>query len=689
MTTSQIDHSCVHALRFLACDAIEQARSGHPGLPLGAAPMAYVLWTRHLRHHPSAPDWADRDRFVLSAGHGSALLYSLLVLSGYDLALDELRKFRQWGSRAAGHPESHVCPGVEITTGPLGQGIANAVGMAIAERHLAAVYNTATHSVVDHYTYALVGDGCLMEGVAYEASALAGHLGLGRLIVLYDSNRISLAGSTSLSTSEDTGARFAAAGWQVLKVDDGEDLEAIDTAITIAKQQTAKPTLIEVATVIGHGAPTKQGSFKAHGAPLGPEELNAAKNEVGWPVEPRFFIPDDVGRQFASVSDKGKTIHEQWRARFDTYEAELPTLAGEFRRRMQAKLPQHWEEVLPEFEPDAKGMATRKASEAIMQAVGGALPELFGGSADLNPSTFTWLKEQGDFQRPGPVPDEVQGAVGGPWGYEGRNLHFGVREHAMAAIANGLAAHGGFIPYTATFLVFSDYMRPALRLAALSGYPAIFVFTHDSVGVGEDGPTHQPIEQIAALRAIPNLAVIRPADANEAATAWRIAVEQRAAPTVLVFSRQALPTLDRTRYGSACEVRRGAYVLWDSSPDPQILLMASGSEVAVIVEAAKTLANEGHRVRVISMPSWELFERQPESYRREVLPEKIKLRIAIEAGIRMGWERYVGSGPGRRILSIDRFGASAPGPEVMSRLGISPQAVLAEAHSLLMEEASA
>ena len=680
---SQIDRSCVNALRFLACDAIEQARSGHPGLPLGAAPMAYVLWTRHLRHHPSALDWADRDRFVLSAGHGSALLYSLFVLSGYDLTLDELRTFRQWGSRAAGHPESQICPGVEITTGPLGQGVANAVGMAIAERHLAARYNTETHSIVDHHTYALVGDGCLMEGVSYEAAALAGHLQLGKLIVLYDSNHISLAGTTSISTSEDTAARFSAAGWQVLNVKDGEDLTALDNAIALAKEETAKPTLIEISTVIGHGAPTKQGSFKAHGSPLGAEELNAAKEAAGWPTEPRFVLPDPVRDAFASFAKRGEAAYAAWQDQLADYRAKDPALADEFLRRMQGSLPEDWEKALPCFEPDVKGLATRKASEAIMQGVAGELPELFGGSADLNPSTFTWLKGCGDFQPPNVVHDDVQGTVGGPWGYEGRNVHFGVREHAMGSIANGVAAHGGFIPYTATFLVFSDYMRPAIRLAALSGYPAIFVFTHDSVGVGEDGPTHQPIEHLAALRAIPDLTVIRPADANETVAAWRAAIEQREAPTVLVFSRQALPTLDRTEYGSADGVQLGGYILWDSAPDPEVLLMASGSEVAVVLDAAKLLADEGRRVRVVSMPSWELFERQPESYRCEVLPGSIDVRIAVEAGIRMGWERYVGSGPRRRIVSIDRFGASAPGPEVMEKLGISSQAVLRHVHELL------
>ena len=680
---SQIDRECVNTLRFLACDAIEQARSGHPGLPLGAAPMAYVLWTRHLRHHPTAHDWADRDRFVLSAGHGSSLLYSLFVLSGYDLTLDELRTFRQWGSRAAGHPESQICPGVEITTGPLGQGIANAVGMAIAERHLAACYNTEDHSIVDHHTYALVGDGCLMEGVSYEAAALAGHLRLGKLIVLYDSNRISLAGTTSISTSEDTAARFAAAGWQVLSVEDGEDLTAIDHAIVLAKKETTKPTLIEVSTVIGHGAPTKQGSFKAHGSPLGTEELNGAKEAAGWPVDPRFIIPDPVREAFASFSKRGEAEYAAWQDQMADYQAEEPSLANEFLRRIQGSLPDGWETALPGFEPDEKGLATRKASEAIMQAVADVLPELFGGSADLNPSTFTWLKGCGDFQSPSVSHDDVQGAVGGPWGYQGRNVHFGVREHAMGSIANGVAAHGGLIPYTATFLVFSDYMRPAIRLAALCGYPAIFVFTHDSVGVGEDGPTHQPIEHLASLRSIPDLTVIRPADANETAAAWRSAIEQRQAPTVLVFSRQALPTLDRTEYGSADGAQLGAYVLWDSAPDPEVLLMASGSEVTVVLEAAKVLAGEGRRVRVVSMPSWELFERQPASYRDEVLPESIDIRIAVEAGIRMGWERYVGSGPRRRIVSIDRFGASAPGPEVMERLGISSQAVLTLVHDLL------
>lgn len=680
LTTKAVETQCINAIRFLACDAIEKARSGHPGLPLGAAAAAFTLWTRHLRVHPADPSWANRDRFVLSAGHGSALLYAMLHLTGHDLSLDDLRAFRQWGSRTPGHPESHVTAGVEVTTGPLGQGLANAVGLAAAEAHLAATFNRPGHTIVDHHTYVLAGDGDLMEGVAYEACAWAGHVGLSKLIVLFDANEISLAGSTSLSTSEDVTGRFEASGWGVVRVEDGNDIDAIDNAIATAKLDANRPTLIEVRSIIGYGAPSKQGTHKAHGAPLGSDELAATKEALGWPAEPAFHVPDDVRAYFQTIRDGSARVHAEWQDRLTAYRQAHSESADEFERRMSGRLPSNWSASLPLFEADAKGVASRRASETIMQSLADVLPELIGGSADLNPSTFTWLKERGDFQAPGDRPNETLGDVGGGWGPKGRNLHFGVREHAMGSIANGLAQHGGLLPYTATFLVFADYMRPPIRLAALSGYRSIFVFTHDSVGVGEDGPTHQPIEQIMSLRLIPDLVVIRPGDANETTEAWKVAVE-RTGPTVLVFSRQALPTLDRSLVSEAAGLRRGAYALWETGPSPELVLMATGSEVGLALEAGQALASEGHVVRVVSFPSWELFETQDDTYRESVLSSDTCKRIAVEAGRGLGWERYVGAEG--LILGVDRFGISAPGGDVLSHFGFTAEAIADAARDLL------
>ncbi len=680
MTERDLDNLCVNTVRFLAMDMIQKANSGHPGMPLGAAPIAYVLWSRHLRHDPTDPKWPDRDRFVLSGGHASALLYALLHLFGYNLPLSELEAFRQWESRTPGHPEFGLTPGVEATTGPLGQGISNAVGMAIAEAHLAARYNRPEHRIINHYTYVLASDGDLMEGVASEACSLAGHLRLGKLIVLYDSNRITLAGSTDISFTEDVEARFRAYGWHTQFVADGNDLDAIDCAIAAAKEEQDRPSLIQVRTVIGFGAPHKQGSYKVHGAPLGEEELRETKQALGWPTEPMFYIPDDARKRFFTLKETGKDLRRDWETRFERYEIAYPSLAAEFSRRMSGTLPDGWEKNLPAFSPDPKGLATRKASEAVLQALATSVPELVGGSADLNPSTYTWLKERGDFEPPDLPHTDAQGTVGGGWNYAGRNIHFGVREHAMGAIANGLAYHGGFIPYTATFTVFSDYMRPPIRIAAMSKLHTIFVFTHDSIGVGEDGPTHQPVEQVMSLRLIPNLTVIRPADANEVKAAWEAAVENTSGPTVLVFTRQRVPTIDRAGLAPADGLRKGGYVLWESG-DPQIILIGTGSEVHLALTAGRALADEGIGVRVVSLPSFELFERQPREYRDSVLLPDVKRRIAVEAGVTLGWERYVGDCG--TVIGVDRFGASAPGATVMREFGMTVDRVVEEAKRLL------
>lgn len=665
----ELQNQAINTIRFLSADAIEKANSGHPGLPMGTAAMAYALWTRHLHHNPTNPRWANRDRFILSGGHGSMLLYSLLHLTGYDLGLDELKNFRQWNSRTPGHPEYGLTPGVDVTTGPLGQGFANGVGMAMAEAHLAAVFNRPGHDIVDHYTYAIVTDGDLMEGVASEAASLAGHMQLGKLIYLYDDNHISIEGSTDIAFTEDRGKRFEAYGWQVLYVADGQDVDAIDRAISEA-QSDARPSLIIVRTIIGYGLPTRAGTAKAHGEPPGEAELNGAKENLGWPLEPRFYIPDDVLSFYRRAIEEGTTREAEWQVRFDAYRAAHPGLAAELARRLAGELPVDWDKGLPEFPADAKGIATRSSSGKVINALAARMPELFGGSADLAPSTKTWIDHDPSFDL----------------NHAGRNVHFGVREHAMGAIVNGLTYHGGTIPYGATFLVFSDYMRPAIRLAALSHLGSITVFTHDSIGVGEDGPTHQPIEQLAALRAIPNLLVLRPADANETREAWIMAITDRDRPSALVLTRQSLPTLDRTVMASADGLRRGAYVLADlGGGRPEIILMASGSEVSLIVEAGQRLAEQGHSVRLVSFPSWELFDEQDEAYRAEVLPADITCRVAVEAGVAQGWHRWVGDAG--RVIALDRFGASAPAKVVFEQLGLTSGHVFATAEAMLNDRA--
>jgi transketolase len=681
MPATDLDQLSINTIRFLSVDAVQKANSGHPGLPMGAAPMAYLLWTRFLKHDPGEPKWPDRDRFVLSGGHGSMLLYSLLHLTGYDLTLDDIKSFRQWGSRTPGHPESEITPGVEATTGPLGQGISNAVGMAIAEAHLAARFNRPGHEIVDHHTYVLASDGDVMEGVASEACSLAGHLRLGKLIVLYDDNRISLAGSTSVSFSEDVAARFRAYGWHVDRVDDGNDLDRIGRALDAARLETARPSLIAVHTVIGYGAPHKAGTFEAHGSPLGPDEVKAAKQNLGWPTEPEFHMPDEALANFRRALDSGKKTRQRWLERVQGYAREFPDLAAELQRRWAAKLPEGWDAQLPKFDADEKGLATRKASEAVMQSLAKSLPELMGGSADLDPSTFTWLKGEGDFESPAIPSENAQGRVGGRWGYEGRNIHFGVREHGMGAAVNGMALHGGLIPYGSTFLIFSDYMRPAIRLSALSRLRSIWVYTHDSIGLGEDGPTHQAVEHYLALRSIPDLLFIRPADANETVWAWRVAIETHHQPTVLALTRQNVPTFDRSLFASAEGLRRGAYVMNPKVTEPDIVLMASGSEVQHIVAAERALTAKGVSARLVSMPCWELFAAAPREYRDTVLPPRVTRRLSVEAGVTLGWQKWVGDHG--RSIGIDRFGASAPGARLMKEFGFTTENVVARALEML------
>ena len=680
-TFTALDQLCVNSIRTLSIDAIQKASSGHPGMPLGAAPMAYVLWTRFLRHNPGNPMWYDRDRFILSGGHGSALLYSLLHLSGYDLPLDEVKNFRQLNSRTPGHPERGHTPGVEITTGPLGQGFANGVGMAMAEAYLATRFNRPGYEIVNHHTFAIVTDGDLMEGIVAEAASLAGHLKLGKLIYLYDDNGVCLAGTTNLSFTENCAGRFSAYGWQTIAVDDGNDLGAIAAALRVALAETERPSLILAKTRIGCGSPNKEGSFESHGSPLGEEEVRLTKRNLGLPEDPPFYIPDKVIDNFLQTREFGRKSEDEWNTLFSKYTVEHPELAREFERAMRGELPHDWMSAFPSFPADAKGMATRGASGKVLNAIAPALPEMIGGSADLNPSTQTVIKNGGDFEPLDNKPENLQGATGGPWGYDGRNVHFGIREHAMGAIANGMAAHGGIIPYTATFFVFSDYMRPPIRLAALMGLGVIFVFTHDSIGVGEDGPTHQPIEQLAALRAIPGLTVIRPSDANETAVAWRVAVENRDRPTALVFTRQETPILDRTEYASANGLEKGAYVLADTGgKNPELILIASGSEVGLIVAAQKLLTGEGLAVRTVSMPSWELFESQPEEYQNAVLPPSVSARLVVEAGISQGWHKYAGDRGD--ILCLDGFGVSAPGKVLFEKFGFTVENVTARAKEL-------
>jgi len=650
---------------MLAADAVEKAKSGHPGLPLGAASIAYVLWTRLMRHNPSNPFWVNHDRFILSAGHGSSLLYAMLHLTGYDLPLDEIKNFRQWGSRTPGHPEYDPAVGVECTAGPLGQGFGLGVGMAIAERFLAACFNRPGFPVMDHFTYALVSDGDLMEGVASEAASLAGNLRLGKLIYLYDDNHISIEGDTAITFTEDVGARFQAYGWHVQKVADGNDLQGIEDAAVEAQQQTDRPSLIMVRTHLGHGSP-KQDHPSAHGEPLGEEALKATKEYFGWPQQPTFHIPDEALAHFRGVAEKGREREDQWQATLAEYRKSFPSEGESFDRQTKGELPEDWDSGIPVFKAEDGPMATRAASGKVLNAVAGRLPHLLGGSADLAPSTKTIIdgSEDQSFQNPG-----------------GRNMRYGVREHAMGAVVNGMALHGGTIPYGATFLVFADYMRASLRLAALMGVHSIFIFTHDSIGVGEDGPTHQPVEQVASLRVIPNFTVVRPADANETAEAWRIAVG-RAKPVALVLSRQKLPILDQTRFGNQGGTAKGAYVLSDVEGRPDMLLIATGSEVHLAREAQEKLFREKQvKARVISMPSWELFEEQSQEYRDEVLPPDVKKRLAVEAGSSMGWRRWVGDEGA--VIGVNRFGASAPGPEVFKQYGFTVDKVVARAVEIL------
>jgi len=678
----ELDALCINTIRFLSVDAVQNAKSGHPGMPLDAAPMAYALWTRRLKHNPRNPHWFDRDRFVLSAGHGSMLLYSLLYLTGYDVSLDDIRQFRQWDSKAPGHPERGHTPGVEVTTGPLGQGLANAVGMAIAEAQLAAQYNRPGFAVVDHATYAIVSDGDLMEGVGAEAASLAGHLRLGKLTCLYDDNRVTLAAGTDITFSEDRAQRFAAYGWHTVTVADGNDTDAIDAALQAARVETSRPSLILVRTHIGYGSPNKHDSYEAHGSPLGVDEVRLTKRNLGWPEEPAFLVPDAALAHFREGVARGAATEATHAQLLHAYAAAWPDLARELAQRINAELPDGWDTDIPVFPPDAKGMATRAASGKVMNALAPRLPALTGGSADLDPSTFTALKGFGDFNPPATPQDDTQGSTGGGWSYAGRNVHFGVREHAMGAIVNGLAAHGAMLPYGSTFLIFSDYMRPPIRLAALMRLHVVHVFTHDSIALGEDGPTHQPVEQLAGLRAIPGLTVIRPCDANETAVAWRIAVEARDRPVVLVLSRQDLPTLDRTRYASAERVRDGAYVLLDApAKDPQLILIASGSEVRLIVAAAERLQAEGVAVRCVSMPSFDLFDALSAEQRAAVLPHAVHARLAVEAASPYGWHRYVGDRGD--VLAVDRFGASAPGDVVMREYGFTVDEVCRRARALL------
>jgi transketolase len=647
--------------------------------------MAYVLWTEFLRHNPNHPKWPDRDRFVLSAGHGSALLYSLLHLTGYDLPIQELNQFRQWRSKTPGHPEYRETPGVECTTGPLGQGFGNGVGMAIAERFLAARFNRPGYEIVGHYTYAIVSDGDLMEGVASEAASLAGHLKLGKLIYLYDNNQITLAGEIRLNFTEDVCSRFEAYGWHVQSVEDGNNLETISKAIMAAQNETTRPSLISVRTHIGYGSPHKQDTFGVHGSPLGPEEVVATKKNLDWPLEPTFYIPDEALAHFRKALNRGNELEGEWKAKLESYGKIYPELMAEWDQWMNFILPEGWDKDLPIFPPDPKGVATRSAGGQVINAIASHLPFLIGGSADLNPSTNTPLKGKGNFQCPGLGDETVQGTVSGPWGYGGANIAFGVREHGMGGILNGMALHGGLLPFGSTFLIFSDYMRPPMRLAALMKLHVIYIFTHDSIGLGEDGPTHQPVEQLSNLRAIPGLTVIRPADANETTEAWRVAIEHKEGPVAIILTRQNLPVIDRNKFGPAIGLRKGAYILADSPlGTPEVILIATGSEVHLALEAHEKLQSEWIRARVVNMPSWELFEGQPERYRLELLPPDVTFRISIEAGVTHGWHKYVGLEGD--TIGIDHFGASAPGKILFKEFGFTSENILSRVRTLLAKK---
>ena len=678
-----LDTLSINTIRFLSVDAVQKANSGHPGLPMGAAAFAYVLWTRFLKHNPKNPKWFDRDRFILSAGHGSMLLYSLLYLTGYDVPLEQIKQFRQWESIAPGHPEYGLTPGVAVTTGPLGQGCGDAVGMAMAEAFLAARYNRPGHTIIDHFTYVLVSDGDLMEGVSAEAASLAGHLQLGKLIYLYDDNHVTLSAATDLTFTEDVKKRFNAYAWHTQTVEDGNNLKAIDRAIKSAQRVKDKPSLILIHTHLGYGSPDKQDSYKAHGEPLGVDEVKKTKENLGWPLEPAFYVPDEALAHFRDALEKGKQAEAQWDERLSAYAQAYPELAEELHQAMLAELPEGWDADIPQFPPDPKGLATRVALGKIMNAIAPKLPTFLGGSADLDPSTHTALEGEGDFENPHEKADDAQGSVGGGWKYAGNNLHFGVREHAMGTILNGLAAHGGTLPFGATFLIFSDYMRPPMRLAAMMKLHVIYVFTHDSIALGEDGPTHQPVEQLLGLRSIPNMLVIRPADANETAAAWRVAIEHTDGPVALALTRQHVPILDPQKYPQIpLGVRSGGYVLEHASGHalPDITLIATGSEVQLAIAARERLEEQGIRARVVSLPCWNLFDKQPDEYKETVLPPGIPM-LAIEAGTSLGWRPYVG--PGIATIGVDRFGASAPGETVLREYGFTVEHVIQKALSVV------
>jgi transketolase len=688
MPIDEVDALCINTIRMLSIDAVQQAQSGHPGMPMGAATMAYILWTRHLRHNPQNPSWPDRDRFVLSAGHGSMLLYSLLFLTGYDLTMADIRQFRQLNSRTPGHPEHGRTPGVEVTTGPLGQGVGNGVGLAIAERWLAETFNRPEIEIVNHYTYILASDGDLMEGVAAEAASLAGTLRLGRLIVLYDANLVTLSATTDVTFSEDVGSRFEAYGWHVQQID-GQDPAAVDMALTTARDTEDRPSLIVARTHLGYGSPHKQDTWHAHGEPLGVEEVRLTKRALGWPDDRDFYVPEDARRRFSVSMTRGQEMEAAWQCRVETLRATDPALAAQFESMVAGDLPDGWEAHLPVFSPANGDMATRDAAGLVLNALAGIITNLVGGSADLDPSTRTAMKGFGDFESPanadfiGDIP--TQGTAGGVWGYEGRNIHFGLREHAMAAAMTGMALHRGLIPYGATFLSFSDYMRPSIRLAALSKAHAIYIWTHDSIGLGEDGPTHQPVEQLASLRAMPNMMVVRPSDATETVEAWCVALRHTDGPVGLVLTRQKLPVLDRGKLSPASGLARGAYVLVEEGEfPPEVILIATGSEVSLALEAHARLADERIRCRVVSMPCWELFDTQPRSYRDTVLPPTVRARVSIEAASPFGWERYVGLDGA--MISVEDFGASAPGPVVMREFGFTTERVVELAKRVLGRE---
>ena len=671
MTASAIDQLSINALRLLAVDTVQLAGSGHPGAPMGAAPMAYVLWHKFLKHNPADPQWPDRDRFVLSAGHASALLYSLLHLTGYDLQIDELRRFRQWGSQTPGHPELGQTSGVEVTTGPLGQGLANAVGMALAERWLAARFNRPGHEIIDHHTYALVSDGDLQEGVAAEAASLAGALGLGKLILIYDDNEISIEGDTNITFLENVPRRFEAYGWQVLGGMDGLDLDAVTAAIAEAKAETAKPTLIVCHTIIGYGSPNKAGTAGVHGAPLGGDEVALTRQRLNWPYSENFAIPPEVSDHLGQAKQRGRQIQSQWQTALERYRETYPDEARQLTAALNGDLPSGWNDALDGLFGETKSISTREASGRVMNAIAPAVPNLIGGSADLAPSTLTILNGEGHI---------------GPGDFQGRNIHFGVREHAMAAVANGIAVHRGAIPYASTFLIFSDYLRPALRLSALMGQQVIYIFTHDSIGLGEDGPTHQPIEHLMSLREMPGLTLIRPADAAETAIAWQTALERRDGPTALALSRQNLPVLDRAILPPAENAAKGAYILWpppgiSNDNPPDIIIIATGAEVHPALEAAQTLHAENINARLISMPSWELFDAQPQEYRNAILPPGQRIRLSVEAGAVNGWGRYVGLDGAS--IGMSTFGASAPGAVLLEQFGFTPARIAAEARKLI------